>query len=77
LQDSAPQRVLSTLSLRDRLPDPDATNVLWLDDAGIAADGDDHNPRPAGLSGNDAAYLIYTSGSTGRPKGVVVEHLSL
>ncbi|UJB20528.1 MULTISPECIES: non-ribosomal peptide synthetase [Lysobacter] len=77
LHDSAPRRVLSTLSLRDRLPDQNATNVLWLDDDGIAADGDDRNPHPIGLSGNDAAYLIYTSGSTGKPKGVVVEHLSL
>jgi amino acid adenylation domain-containing protein len=29
---------------------------------------------PAGLGGDDPAYLMFTSGSTGRPKGVVIPH---
>jgi amino acid adenylation domain-containing protein len=35
------------------------------------------SPEPAGVSGQDPAYLLYTSGSTGRPKGVVVPHGAL
>ncbi|WPN50973.1 amino acid adenylation domain-containing protein [Pseudomonas sp. P9_2] len=34
----------------------------------------DADPRVAGLTPEDLAYIIYTSGSTGQPKGVMIEH---
>ncbi|WP_370631394.1 Pls/PosA family non-ribosomal peptide synthetase [Methylosinus sp. Sm6] len=46
---------------------------IWVD-AEIASlrDAPLPDPRLAGASADDAAYLIYTSGSTGTPKGIVV-----
>jgi non-ribosomal peptide synthetase-like protein len=51
-----------------------AVGVAILVDDEIAAgrDGPAPDPRRAGASADDPAYLIYTSGSTGTPKGIVV-----
>ncbi|MFF0519186.1 non-ribosomal peptide synthase/polyketide synthase [Actinomadura nitritigenes] len=77
LGDAAPDLVLSTGALADRVPDG-AAPALVLDDARVQASA----AGPAGpgeaphrsTRPEDPAYVIYTSGSTGRPKGVVVEH---
>ncbi len=70
-EDSACSLLLTSSSLRDRLP-PLAGQVIEID----AATGPNPPTVPAWVTGDPghAAYVIYTSGSTGVPKGVVVAH---
>ncbi len=79
LADAAPGLVLTTATLRGRLPEsvpaleldaPDVKAALGLAAAGNPLDAD----RTAPLRPANPAYVIYTSGSTGSPKGVVVTH---
>jgi amino acid adenylation domain-containing protein/non-ribosomal peptide synthase protein (TIGR01720 family) len=81
LADAAPALVLTVDAVAGRLPVPDPSSLLRLDDPALGAlvdgyaptdltDADRHRP----LRGGNPAYVIYTSGSTGRPKGVVVSH---
>ncbi|MBV9772347.1 MAG: amino acid adenylation domain-containing protein, partial [Gemmatimonadetes bacterium] len=77
VRDAALPLVLTTASLRGRVPTEAGTAVVAWDEVeeAVAAypDGDlGSPPDPA-----SAAYLIYTSGSTGTPRGVVVEHRAL
>ncbi|WP_422746645.1 amino acid adenylation domain-containing protein [Mycobacterium sp. WMMD1722] len=71
LDDAAPQAVITTAELADRLvgrgiPIIDAGDVVTAPvPVGDALAG----PRP-----DDLAYLIYTSGTTGVPKGVAISH---
>src|SRR5262249_43030420 len=82
LADSAPVVVVTTTSLRDRLPgeipvlclDEDATRAALTDT--IARNPTDAD-RTEPLRPDHAAYVIYTSGSTGVPKGVLIEHRAL
>ncbi|MBB1062176.1 non-ribosomal peptide synthetase, partial [Marilutibacter spongiae] len=78
LQDCRPKAVLTQAGLLASgvLPDTGATEVVSLDDAGLAGEAD---TDPADVRVDDAslAYVIYTSGSTGKPKGVMVEHRQL
>ncbi|WP_069170192.1 non-ribosomal peptide synthetase [Streptomyces griseus] len=79
LDDSRPRLLLTTPTVRRRLPECDVPCV-YTDDLG--------DEGPAGAPARTAArtgpartllpehpaYVVYTSGSTGRPKGVVVTH---
>ena len=74
LADSAPTVVISTESVRCRLPRD--INVFSLDAAETKRLLDEmpaDNPRSR-LLPHHSAYVIYTSGSSGAPKGVVVTH---
>ncbi|UNT00820.1 amino acid adenylation domain-containing protein [Streptomyces tubbatahanensis] len=78
LQDSAPELVITSEGLCERLGSTDAP--LLIMDAPETADALTTGPGPARQApptetGPDSsAYVIYTSGSTGRPKGVVIPH---
>ncbi len=70
LADSGSRLVLTTPTLRERLPAEGVTPVSLADvdpEAGPLAEAS--RARATAL-----AYLIYTSGSTGRPKGVMLTH---
>ena len=76
LQDSAPQVVITTTALIDKLGElpKDATLALldkpqWQQESQANVDAE-----AMGLTTEHMAYIIYTSGSTGKPKGVMVEH---
>jgi long-chain acyl-CoA synthetase len=60
------------------LAGPTGPRVVPLADAGLAprVSGADA-PRPATVSGDDAAVILYTSGTTADPKGVVLTHANL
>ncbi|MDX3387859.1 amino acid adenylation domain-containing protein [Streptomyces niveiscabiei] len=81
LDDARPGLVLTTLALRDTLPDAGEAAVVALDDPALTTALAEH-PATDPTDGDRArpllpahpAYVIYTSGSTGRPKGVVVPH---
>ncbi|HVS00656.1 MAG TPA: amino acid adenylation domain-containing protein, partial [Thermoanaerobaculia bacterium] len=77
LTDAQPAVLLSSGTLRDRLPDP-GIPAVWLDrEAGAL--GAESGDRPTGgwADSSQLAYMIYTSGSTGRPKGAMVSHRSI
>ena len=73
LADAEVAAVLTSQSLRDRLPEG-----TWVT---LAVDGLDaaslKSPPLPEASPDQRAYILYTSGSTGRPKGVVVTHENL
>jgi amino acid adenylation domain-containing protein/non-ribosomal peptide synthase protein (TIGR01720 family) len=77
IADAAPVLVVTTASLRDRLPadvmvfDPEA-ELSCSEHAGPRGEDPDGARWPA--DPESGAYIIYTSGSTGRPKGVIVPH---
>ncbi|MDQ7807552.1 amino acid adenylation domain-containing protein [Amycolatopsis sp. A133] len=71
-RDAGLKVLVSTRELADRIPVPDGTEVLLLDEPMSATPA--ARPVP---DGGKVAYVIYTSGSTGRPKGVSVGHASL
>ena len=67
LTDSGARVVLSTATVRDRLPAD--TPVLLIDKI-----SDEPQAEPIAARPEHLCYLIYTSGSTGRPKGVLLDH---
>ena len=76
--DARPRLVISTNTMRDRLPK--SVEILALDDETTQRLLDrqpENNPtdanRPCPLGRLHPAYVIYTSGSTGIPKGVVAD----
>ncbi|EKV29843.1 Long-chain-fatty-acid--CoA ligase [Caenispirillum salinarum AK4] len=72
VEDSGAAVLLTTQSLRDRLPQTGAP-VLCLDQP-----WPDANPAPLPEGGPDRlGYVLYTSGSTGTPKGVVMGQRAL
>jgi amino acid adenylation domain-containing protein len=73
LEDAAVSAVLTSSTLRSRLPDG-SWSVIEVDALDEAAPRADALPVAPPES---PAYLLYTSGSTGRPKGVVVTHANL
>lgn len=76
LNDAATSVLVSTSSLRQRLPAVEAPVVcLDLDDEQISRHRD-ANPDIA-VDPRHLAYCLFTSGSTGRPKGVQVERRAL
>ena len=77
LEDSAPRLILSSQSLRGRLPTTTTAERWELDDPALQAQLAAlpmENPDVNGLHAAHLAYVIYTSGSTGLPKGVMIEH---
>jgi amino acid adenylation domain-containing protein len=82
LVDAAPVLVLTTHSLRNRLPAGIAMIDLDTATAAVASDLNRgtalrNSERIAPVGPQHPAYVIYTSGSTGAPKGVHIEHRAL
>ncbi|MFD2169209.1 amino acid adenylation domain-containing protein [Tumebacillus lipolyticus] len=76
LQDAGAMLVLTTSSLRDRMPESDLPQIVLDEQADVIAGQRADNLAPAAEPKN-LAYLIYTSGSTGQPKGTMIEHRGL
>jgi amino acid adenylation domain-containing protein len=77
LQDADVAAVLTTSSLKRRMPE---RSWATIDVGELDGSGDeplDFDAAPVDLSPESPAYILYTSGSTGRPKGVVVTHHNL
>lgn len=76
LQDSAPQVVITTTALIDKLGElPKEATLALLDKPQWQQESQANVDAEAmGLTTEHMAYIIYTSGSTGKPKGVMVEH---
>ena len=73
LRDAAVAAVITTRSLRERLP-PGPWPTIAVD---ALVDGPEVSRAIPALSAALPAYILYTSGSTGRPKGVVITHDNL
>ncbi|KAL0265124.1 NRPS protein [Diplodia seriata] len=75
IEDVSAKLVITTPSLRDKIPPGDNVHVLLLEDGCYSVDpaGSAELPSP---SSDDLAYVMYTSGSTGTPKGVGVSHFA-
>ncbi|AEI67516.1 hybrid non-ribosomal peptide synthetase/type I polyketide synthase [Corallococcus macrosporus] len=72
LADTQARMLLTSESLRARVPSRAGPEVITLDSLPEATGGLRVRPE-----GTDAACIVYTSGSTGRPRGVVLEHRHL
>ncbi|HEX8905757.1 MAG TPA: AMP-binding protein, partial [Longimicrobiaceae bacterium] len=75
LDDAGTAIVVTTASLRGRLPTGTTILCLQCDADAIAAEPS-HAPE-IDISPESLAYVIYTSGSTGTPKGVQVTHANV
>jgi amino acid adenylation domain-containing protein/non-ribosomal peptide synthase protein (TIGR01720 family) len=82
--DARPAHVLTTETLRERLPASVHGIASCLDAPEVVADlarrpatRPTDADRRAPLRPPHAAYLVYTSGSTGTPKGVLVPHAGI
>ncbi|KAK0662353.1 Hydroxamate-type ferrichrome siderophore peptide synthetase [Lasiodiplodia hormozganensis] len=73
IQDVSARLVITTPSLRDKIPPASNVHVLLLEDGCSNLDSADCADFPD-PSPEDLAYVMYTSGSTGTPKGVGVSH---
>jgi len=76
VEDAQPGVLLTTLALRERLPNSAMTAIL-LDVEAVAIGRQRDTPLDLSAAPEDLAYVIYTSGSTGRPKGVQIQHRAL
>jgi amino acid adenylation domain-containing protein len=76
LDDAQVAAVLTTKSLRRRLPSYPAPIICLDSEWATIARAPQHDPS-AGVTPDNLAYVIYTSGSTGKPKGVLIEHRGL
>ena len=63
--------LLTTTSLRDKLPKLKGISIISVDEARIDIDCTDEFVN---IDPSHPAYVMYTSGSTGQPKGVVISH---
>ncbi|MFS8184445.1 amino acid adenylation domain-containing protein [Pseudovibrio denitrificans] len=77
LQDVQPDLIITTSTLRAKLPEEFAEAAATIEELktscqSVSADNLAHTPAPL-----DPAYILYTSGSTGKPKGVVQTHRML
>ncbi len=71
--DSGTRLLLTEKALLDRVPLPDGTRALLLDDA-LSSVEDAPPPAAPRIGPDTLAYVIYTSGSSGVPKGVAMPH---
>ncbi|MCB1228974.1 MAG: amino acid adenylation domain-containing protein [Verrucomicrobiae bacterium] len=69
LKDSGVDAVLTTESLKDRMPRD--LNILLVEDASRTGKADLSQRT---IEPNAPAFLLYTSGSTGTPKGAIIPH---
>ncbi len=76
LEDAAPQVVLTTRALLEKLPAQAMQTVCLDTDEQLISSRSCAN-LCGSASAENLAYLIYTSGSTGQPKAVQVEHRQL
>lgn len=72
LADSGATAVLSSSSVRDRLPETDVP-VLVLDELTERLEAEPDGPFRSPAVADDLCYVIFTSGSTGRPKAVSLD----
>ena len=79
IADSAPEAVLTQVSVQHRLPGRDGPTLCLDADREVLDDYPTDNPRldEVGVRPEHLAYVIYTSGSTGRPKGVAINHANV
>ncbi|MFI0487359.1 non-ribosomal peptide synthase/polyketide synthase [Actinomadura sp. 9N215] len=78
LDDSGARVVITSMGLRDRLPETGAhVHLVRPPGAHEGPDGEPAAAHDVAMRPDNAAYMIYTSGSTGAPKAVVVSHGSL
>ncbi|MFG3350620.1 amino acid adenylation domain-containing protein [Streptomyces sp. NPDC048001] len=73
VHDSGARVLLTERALLDRIPLPDGTRALLLEDA-LSAAGDAPPAAAPEIGPDSLAYVIYTSGSSGVPKGVAMPH---
>ncbi|MGW4039569.1 amino acid adenylation domain-containing protein [Streptomyces sp. NPDC004778] len=73
VRDSGTRILLTEKALLDRIPLPDGTRALLLDDA-LSTVEDAPPPTVPEIGPDTLAYVIYTSGSSGVPKGVAMPH---
>ncbi|MDQ0987710.1 amino acid adenylation domain-containing protein [Streptomyces sp. V2I9] len=73
VRDSGTRVLLTEKALLDRIPLPDGTRALLLEDALSAVEEAPPSPAPE-IGPETLAYVIYTSGSSGTPKGVAMPH---
>jgi amino acid adenylation domain-containing protein len=77
LADSGARVIVTSESLRDRMPAPDDLSVVSLDAPAPTAETDGIDVPEHEIAPGNLAYVLYTSGSTGQPKGVAVQHAAL
>ncbi|GME25607.1 Nonribosomal peptide synthetase 2 [Neofusicoccum parvum] len=75
IEDVSANLVITTASLRDKIPPSENVHVLLVDDSYYDSETEDARDLPS-PSSEDLAYVMYTSGSTGTPKGVGVSHFA-
>jgi amino acid adenylation domain-containing protein len=75
-KDAAISHLITTETLRHRIPHDRAATVCLDSDATVLRAQSCERPEPR-IVDTDLAYVIYTSGSTGRSKGVEVAHHSV
>ncbi len=73
VRDSDATVLLTEKAVLDRVPLPDGTRAILLEDA-LSAAGDAPRPTAPTAGPDTLAYVIYTSGSSGAPKGVAMPH---
>ena len=83
MQDSGACLVVTTSTVRARIPFPAELPILLSDDSTVRQELSVISPAPvrdseraSPLRPDNLLYTIYTSGSTGQPKGVAIEHRS-
>jgi amino acid adenylation domain-containing protein len=74
ISDAKAPILVTQRSLDGVLPEGDAAERIYIDEAAPAIAATSDAPVLGGARPEHLAYVIYTSGSTGRPKGVAIEH---
>src|SRR3954470_7547576 len=75
-EDAAPEVLVTSSALLNRLPEREA-DLLLLDQERGKIDAESEIAPPVEIHPANLAVVIYTSGSTGRPKGTALTHESM